>query len=104
MPFDTYLSWGLVVSVTAEEAAVIFGEAAALCIQKQYLHHGLASQSMLTLNEDCNLVYCRIFSSEYFSPRQLKLMQGNNIRDSGNSHVIFLEEFLVSLYMAVVNL
>ncbi|XP_021807124.1 cell division cycle protein 27 homolog B isoform X1 [Prunus avium] len=74
---------------SAEEAAVVFGEAASLSIQKQYLHHGLASQSLLTLNEDCNLVSARNFSSEDVSQRQFKHMQGNNIRDvSGNSHVI----------------
>ncbi|BBH08360.1 CDC27 family protein [Prunus dulcis] len=74
---------------SAEEAAVVFGEAASLSIQKQYLHHGLASQSLLTLNEDCNLVSGRNFSLEDVSQRQFKHMQGNNIRDvSGNSHVI----------------
>ncbi|XP_061993975.1 cell division cycle protein 27 homolog B isoform X1 [Rosa rugosa] len=74
---------------SAEEAAVVFGEAAALSIQKQYLHHGLASQSFLTVNDDCNLVSGRNFSFEDVSPRQLKLMQGSNTRDSsGNSHVI----------------
>ncbi|KAM1478990.1 hypothetical protein ACFX2I_026344 [Malus domestica] len=72
----------------AEEAAVVFGEAAVLSIQKQYLHHGLASQSLLTLNEDCNLVSGRNFSSEDVGQRQLKHVQGNNTRDlSGNSHV-----------------
>ncbi|PRQ46672.1 putative 43kDa postsynaptic protein [Rosa chinensis] len=76
-------------SCSAEEAAVVFGEAAALSIQKQYLHHGLASQSLLTVNDDCNLVSGRNFSFEDVSPRQLKLMQGSNTRDSsGNSHVI----------------
>lgn len=78
-----------IVPGSAEEAAVVFGEAASLSIQKQYLHHGLASQSLLTLNEDCNLVSARNFSSEDVSQRQFKHMQGNNIRDvSGNSHVI----------------
>lgn len=68
---------------------MVFGEAAALSIQKQYLHHGLASQSLLTVNDDCNLVSGRNFSFEDVSPRQLKLMQGSNTRDSsGNSHVI----------------
>ncbi|TQE02397.1 hypothetical protein C1H46_012036 [Malus baccata] len=73
---------------SAEEAAVVFGEAAVLSIQKQYLHHGLASQSLLTLNEDCSLVSGRNFSSEDVSQRQFKHVQGNNIRDmSGSSHV-----------------
>lgn len=68
---------------------MVFGEAAALSIQKQYLHHGLASQSLLKINDDCNLVSGRNFSVEDVSPRQLKHMQGNNTRDSsGNSHVI----------------
>lgn len=74
---------------SAEEAAVVFGEAAALSIQKQYLHHGSASQSLLTINDDCNLVSGRNLSFEDVSPRQLNLMQGSNTRDSsGNSHAI----------------
>ncbi|XWS72081.1 hypothetical protein CRYUN_Cryun02cG0009900 [Craigia yunnanensis] len=71
----------------AEEATVVFGEAAALCIQKQYLHHGLASPSLRMSSEDYNLVSSRNFGSEDVSPRQLKHTQGNGLRDiPGNHH------------------
>ncbi|XVE70488.1 hypothetical protein DITRI_Ditri10aG0076200 [Diplodiscus trichospermus] len=65
----------------AEEAAVVFGEAAALSIQKQYLNHGLASSNLHTSSEDCNLVSSQNFGSEDVSPRQLKHTQGSNLRD-----------------------
>lgn len=72
----------------ADEASIVFGEAAARCMQKQYLHHGLASQSLHVSNEDRNFASARnFFSLEDASPRQLKHMQGNNIRDNpGNYH------------------
>ncbi|XVE98099.1 hypothetical protein REPUB_Repub03eG0076200 [Reevesia pubescens] len=71
----------------AEEATVVFGEAAALCIQKQYLHHGVASRNFHMSSEDYNLVSSRNFGSEEVSPRQLKHAQGNNLRDiPGNYH------------------
>lgn len=61
----------------AEEATAVFGEAAALCIQKQYLHHGSASQSLQISNEDRNIVSARNFGQgpDDASPRQLKHMQ-----------------------------
>ncbi|XP_044472496.1 cell division cycle protein 27 homolog B-like isoform X2 [Mangifera indica] len=65
----------------AEEATAVFGEAASLCIQKQYLHHGSTSQDLYSSNEDCNLVSSKNFGSEDASPRQLKNMQTNNLRD-----------------------
>lgn len=80
----TYLSWCLIsfsISGAADEASVVFGEAAALCMQKQYLYHGSASQNMHESNEDRNLVSTRNFGLEDVSPRQLKLMQGNSVRD-----------------------
>ncbi|XWS17325.1 hypothetical protein CRYUN_Cryun33cG0057600 [Craigia yunnanensis] len=71
----------------AEEATVVFGEAAALCIQKQYLHHGVASPNLHMSNEDYNFVSSRNFGSEEVSSRQLKYTQGNNPRDiPGNYH------------------
>ncbi|XP_022749853.1 cell division cycle protein 27 homolog B-like isoform X2 [Durio zibethinus] len=70
----------------AEDAAVVFGEAAALCIQKQYLHHGIASPNVHTSNEDYNLVSSQNFGSEEVSPRQLKHTQGNNLRDIPGSY------------------
>ncbi|XVF88611.1 hypothetical protein PTKIN_Ptkin19aG0064900 [Pterospermum kingtungense] len=70
----------------AEEATVVFGEAAAVCIHKQYLHHGVASEN-LHMSEDYNLVSSRNFGSEEVSLRQLKHTQGNNLRDiPGNYH------------------
>ncbi|CBI28012.3 hypothetical protein VitviT2T_016470 [Vitis vinifera] len=71
----------------AEEATAVFGEAAALCIQKQHLHHGLASQNLQTSIEDRNLVSGRNLSSEDVSPRQLKHIHANNLREiPGNYH------------------
>ncbi|XP_030489458.2 cell division cycle protein 27 homolog B isoform X1 [Cannabis sativa] len=71
----------------AEEASVVFGEAAARCLQKQYLHHGLGSQNLHVSNEDRNFSSARSLSLEDFSPRHLKHMQGSNIRDiPGNYH------------------
>lgn len=77
-----------VVSGAADEASTVFGEAAARCMQKQYLHHGSASQSLHVSNEDRNFASARNFLSlEDASPRQLKHVQGNNIRDiPGNYH------------------
>ncbi|OMO58235.1 Tetratricopeptide TPR-1 [Corchorus olitorius] len=65
----------------AEEATLVFGEAAALCVQKQYLQQGAASPNSHSSNEDYNLVSSRNFGSEDVSPRQLKHTQGNNLRD-----------------------
>ncbi|EXB59785.1 Cell division cycle protein 27-B-like protein [Morus notabilis] len=66
----------------ADEASTVFGEAAARCMQKQYLHHRSASQSLHVSNEDRNFASTRNFLSlEDASPRQLKHVQGNNIRD-----------------------
>ncbi|XVF49124.1 hypothetical protein PTKIN_Ptkin03bG0243200 [Pterospermum kingtungense] len=70
----------------AEEATVVFGEAAALCIQKQYLHQGLASPNSHMFSEDYNLVSSQKFGSEDISPRQFKHTQGNNIRDIPVNH------------------
>ena len=90
--FDPYLIQGLsplIVLGAAEEATAVFGEAAALCIQKQYLHHGSASQSLHISNEDRNLVSGRNLGQgpDDASPRQLKHMQGNRLRDiPGNYH------------------
>jgi anaphase-promoting complex subunit 3 len=79
----------LIVLGAAEEATAVFGEAAAFCIQKQYLPHGLASQSLNMPNEDRSSVSARNFGPgpDDASPRQFKNMQGNNLRDiPGNYH------------------
>ncbi|KAK7340772.1 hypothetical protein VNO77_21485 [Canavalia gladiata] len=68
----------------AEEATAVFGEAAALCIQKQYLHCS-NSPKLHSSAEDGNIVDARHTVSEDVSPRQLKLMQG--LKDiPGNHH------------------
>ncbi|GMI81269.1 HOBBIT [Hibiscus trionum] len=71
----------------AEEATAVFGEAASLCIQKQYLHQGAATPNLQTSSEDYNLVSSRNFASEDVCPRQVKHTQGNNHGDiPGNYH------------------
>ncbi|GLT51701.1 hypothetical protein SLA2020_250940 [Shorea laevis] len=65
----------------ADEATTVFGEVAALSIQKQYLDHVSSSPNLHTSSEDRNLVTSQNFSSEDISPRQLKNMQSNNLRD-----------------------
>lgn len=66
----------------AEEAVAFFGEAAALCIQKQYLN---CSTSPKLHSSTENLVDTRHCVSEDASPRQSKFMQG--LKDiSGNHH------------------
>lgn len=61
----------------AEEAAAVFGEAAAVCIQKQYLHR--ASE------EDCDVSSSRNLSADEVSPRQLKQLSSNNVREVSGS-------------------
>ncbi|GAU14085.1 hypothetical protein TSUD_169100 [Trifolium subterraneum] len=68
----------------AEEATAFFGEAAALCIQKQYLNCS-TSPKLHSSTEDCNLVDTRHCVSEDAIPRQSKPMQG--LKDiPGNHH------------------
>lgn len=69
----------------AEEAAAFFGEAAALCIQKQYLNDS-TSPSLHISAEDRNMVAARHCVSEDASPRQLKHVQGNNLKDIPGNH------------------
>ncbi|RDX61912.1 Cell division cycle protein 27-like B, partial [Mucuna pruriens] len=59
----------------AEEATVVFGEAAAVCIQKQYLNCSTSPNPHMS-PEDSNEVATRPCMSEEVSPRQLKQMQG----------------------------
>lgn len=82
------LSFSIVLGA-AEEATAVFGEAAAICIQKQYVSQGSSSQSLHMSNEDRSLVSLRNFGPvlDDASPRQLKHLQGNNQRDiPGNYH------------------
>ncbi|GAB4858266.1 Cell division cycle protein 27 B, variant 2 [Ancistrocladus abbreviatus] len=66
---------------SAEDAAVVFSEAAALSIQKQQQQqqHGHASQNFMTSSEDRIAAAAR--TVEDVSPRQLRTMQSNNVRD-----------------------
>ncbi|KAL8457029.1 hypothetical protein ACS0TY_035022 [Phlomoides rotata] len=64
----------------AEEAALVFDEGASLCIQKQYLHRGLVSQSLHTTNEEHDVTSNRVLGSEDVSPRKLKHTHSNNLR------------------------
>ncbi|CAN1330923.1 Cell division cycle protein 27 homolog B [Linum perenne] len=71
----------------AEEATAVFGEAAFLCIQKQYSQL-MVTQNLHMTNDDRTVVSSRNSSSEDGSPRQLKHMQGPNPRElTGNYHV-----------------
>ncbi|KAK6120461.1 hypothetical protein DH2020_045798 [Rehmannia glutinosa] len=71
----------------ADEATSVFDEGASLCIQKQYLHRGSASQNLQALNEEHEIASHRILGSEDVSPRKLKHLHGNNLRDiCGNNH------------------
>ena len=65
----------------AEEATSVFGEVAALCIQKQHLNHGLAYQNSQASSDDRN------YDSEDIGPRGMRHMNANNTRDvPGNYH------------------
>ncbi|CAH2080443.1 unnamed protein product [Thlaspi arvense] len=71
----------------AEEATSVFGEEAALCIQKQYPYHGLAHQTAQTCSDDQNVASNRNFGSEDISPRDVRHINANNVRDiPGNYH------------------
>ncbi|KAK7364952.1 hypothetical protein VNO80_13701 [Phaseolus coccineus] len=59
----------------AEEATVVFGEAAAFCIQKQYLNCSTSPNDHMS-PEDSNEAAPRSCIPEEGSPRQLKQMQG----------------------------
>ncbi|KAL0415416.1 UNVERIFIED_CONTAM: Cell division cycle protein 27B [Sesamum latifolium] len=65
----------------AEEATSVFDEGASLCIQKQYMHRGLASQSLHAPSEEHDIASTKILGSEDVSPRKLKHIHGNNLRD-----------------------
>ncbi|KAJ7969551.1 Cell division cycle protein 27 like B [Quillaja saponaria] len=69
----------------AEEATAVFGEAAAVRIQKQYLNWS-TSVNLHGSTEDHNVVSTRNCRAEDVSPRQLKHIQGNNLRDIPGKH------------------
>ncbi|CAA0816426.1 Cell division cycle protein 27 homolog B [Striga hermonthica] len=71
----------------ADEATSVFDQGASLCIQKQYLNRGLASQSLQAPNEEHEISSNRILSSEDISPRKLKNLHNHSLRDiSVNNH------------------
>ncbi|XP_023005564.1 cell division cycle protein 27 homolog B-like isoform X2 [Cucurbita maxima] len=63
----------------AEDASSVFGEAAVLCIQKQYLNH--RSENLQTSNDDMNSASSRNSNSDDVRTRQSKHTQSNNLRD-----------------------
>lgn len=67
------------VSGAAEEGNAVFGEAAARCIQKQYLQHGSPSKNLNSSSDDTNSISSKNFGSEDFSPRHLKHIQGGSM-------------------------
>ncbi|KAI8560272.1 hypothetical protein RHMOL_Rhmol04G0242600 [Rhododendron molle] len=71
----------------AEEASAVFGEVAALCIQKQQLNKALAYQNTQPSSEDHSLVSGRNIGLEDSSPREARHMSGKDIRVvPGNYH------------------
>ncbi|KAJ4888898.1 Cell division cycle protein 27-like protein B [Raphanus sativus] len=71
----------------AEEATAVFGETAALSIQKQYMQQMQTSIGLNTYNEERNTTSAKTTSSEDYSPRQPKHTQGHGLKDiSGNFH------------------
>ncbi|XP_010526443.1 PREDICTED: cell division cycle protein 27 homolog B isoform X2 [Tarenaya hassleriana] len=71
----------------AEETTTVFGEAAALFIQKQYMQQLSTSHSTNMAYRERNLVPNKNLSSEDRSPRPSKHTQVNSLKDiSGNYH------------------
>ncbi|KAK4747336.1 hypothetical protein SAY87_026373 [Trapa incisa] len=69
----------------AEDAAAVFGETAAICIQNQYLHHASVLQNSQAFEEDHSVTSSKDNSADDVSPRQLKQLLSNNVREaSGN--------------------
>lgn len=74
-------------SGAAEEPSAVFGEAAALSIQKQYMQQLPSSLGLNTYNDERNTTSAKNTSSEDYSPRQPKHTQGHGLKDiSGNFH------------------
>ncbi|CAM8977687.1 unnamed protein product [Rhodiola kirilowii] len=71
----------------AEGASTVFSEAAAECIQKQYICQGLVSRISQAFTEDHSFAIDNRLNLEDSSPRNSKHMQGNTLRDiPGNYH------------------
>ncbi|MFS8016016.1 putative tetratricopeptide-like helical domain superfamily [Helianthus anomalus] len=68
----------------AGEATSVFGDAAAECIQKQYLSHEVGPQ--LQASSDDHSVASGRQVAEHVSPRQLRHLHSNNIKDNSLNH------------------
>ncbi|KAI3717226.1 hypothetical protein L1987_68710 [Smallanthus sonchifolius] len=68
----------------AGEATAVFGESAAECIQKQYLSHDVGPQ--LQASSDDHSVVSGRQVAENISPRKLRHLHGNNIKDNSSNH------------------
>lgn len=64
----------------------VFGESASLLVQKQYSGHGFVYQSMPSSTENKNSVLAGNLSPHEPSPRQVKNMQSNTLRDNSGSN------------------
>lgn len=74
-------------SGAAEEPSAVFGEAAALSIQKQYMQQLPSSLGLNMYNDERNTTSVKNTSSEDYSPSQPKHTQGHGLKDiSGNFH------------------
>lgn len=68
----------------AGEATTVFGESASECIQKQYLSHDVGvGPTLQSSSDDHNLVSGRQLADSV-SPRQLRLLHGNNVKDNNS--------------------
>ncbi|GFY92020.1 CDC27 family protein [Actinidia rufa] len=65
----------------AEEATSVFGEVAALCIQKQHRSHDVANQNSQASSEDDNLVSGINFGSDDVSSRDVRHINAKIMRD-----------------------
>lgn len=70
----------------AEEGNAIFGESASLYVQKLYSGHAVVSQSMLSSTENKISVSVRNLSPHDPSPRQVKNMHSNTLKDNSGSY------------------
>ncbi|KAL1834007.1 hypothetical protein ACET3Z_003658 [Daucus carota] len=70
----------------AEEGNAIFGESASLYVQKLYSGHAVVSQSMLSSTENKISVSVRNPSPHDPSPRQVKNMHSNTLKDNSGSY------------------
>ncbi|KAI3800749.1 hypothetical protein L1987_28843 [Smallanthus sonchifolius] len=69
----------------AAEASTMFGESASECIQKQYMSHDVGPQLQAS-SDDHNVVSGRQQVPENVSARQLRHLNGNNVKDTSLNH------------------